>query len=95
MNKKVRYAKNGVLPPVSEDPKVFMKHTRRQLVVKTQKPKKKEYDESNPDPFSTFKGVNGRWYKIIVPAYIGNCYSFSLGIIYNAKTLGTTFLVFW
>ena len=32
--------------------------------------------------------MDGRWYKIVVPAYAGNCYAFALGIIYNARNTG-------
>lgn len=82
-----RYASNGVLPPVPENPRIFKKHTQRQLVVKTNHAPN-NYNEASPNPSDTFKGVDGRWYKFIVPAFMGNCYAFALGIIYDAKNTG-------
>ena len=82
-----KYASNGILPPVPENPKIFKKRTQRQLVVKTNHANN-DYDESNPDPTCTFKGVDGKWYKFIVKPFMGNCYAFALGIIYDAKNTG-------
>lgn len=82
-----QYAINGVLPKIPESPSVFKKHTRRNLVVKTNHAPV-GYNESNPNPMATFKGVDGKWYKFIVSPYVGNCYAFALGIIYDARHSG-------
>lgn len=78
------YTKKGILQPLQENPRIFKKHTQHRLVVKTNH-SPDQYNESNPNPFGTFKGVDGKWYKFIVSPFEGNCYAFGLGIIYDAK----------
>lgn len=81
-----RTIENGI-NPLQEDPVVFKKNTRKTLVVKTNHAPE-DYHEDNPNPTGTFLGTNGKWHKFVVGPYVGNCYSFALGIIYNAKDSG-------
>ena len=69
------------------DVESLRRNTNRNLVVKINKvPTGVALD--NPNPCHPFMGKDGKWYKLIAPTGVYNCYLFAMGWIINAPNTG-------